>query len=81
MTCNLIIELCIEPVAYRDSYFGDGKYPILYSDFFCGGWETNLTHCDKRIFPHSKCSRDSVAGVLCGYGTNIILILYYIQCC
>ncbi|XP_019850479.1 PREDICTED: scavenger receptor cysteine-rich domain superfamily protein-like isoform X2 [Amphimedon queenslandica] len=57
----------LEPVAYHNSYFGDGKYPIMYSDFSCGGWETNLTDCDKKIFPQSKCSRDSVAGVLCGY--------------
>ena len=71
----------LEPVVFTNSTFGAGKYPIVYTNFDCGGWENTLTECDKQIYPQSVCSRKNVAGVLCGYGMNfnnvtVFIILY-----
>lgn len=67
-----------EPVVLTNSTFGAGMYPIVYTDFACGGWETALTECDKQLYPQSACSRDNVAGVLCGYGESRYLFVQFI---
>ena len=59
-----------------NSTFGAGIYPIVYTNVACGGWETTLADCDKQVYPQSECSREDVAGVLCGYGNGIIYKLY-----
>ena len=53
---------------FHNSTFGDGKYPIVYSKIACGGWETKLKDCSNEEYPKLNCSRNNVAGVLCGYG-------------
>jgi deleted-in-malignant-brain-tumors protein 1 len=58
------------PIVLSGSEFGSGQYPIVYSNMGCGGWETNITDCNKMIYPQSNCSRGNVAGVLCGYDCN-----------
>lgn len=41
----------------------------MYSEMKCGGWENNLADCPKQdSFTDISCSRDNIAGVLCGYG-------------
>ena len=65
----------LEPVVFTNSTFGAGIYPIVYTNFVCGGWESTLTECDKQIYPQSACSRKNVAGVLCGYGMNSINVV------
>ena len=59
----------LEPIPFYNSSFGDGKYPIVYSNLACKGWETNLRYCGKEVYPQSSCPRSHVAGVLCGHGT------------
>ena len=73
----LIVFVLTEPVSYSNSSFGAGYYPIVYSNFACGGWETDLADCGRQVYPQSNCSRDHVAGVLCGYGRDIKLILSF----
>lgn len=48
----------------------------MYTNIACGGWETTLSDCGKHVYPQSECSRDNVAGVLCGHGNGIIYKLY-----
>jgi deleted-in-malignant-brain-tumors protein 1 len=60
----------LEPVVFTNSSFGAGQYPIVYSNFACGGWEDSLGDCSKIVNPHFNCSRKNVAGVLCGYDCN-----------
>ena len=67
----------IEPVVYSNSYFGDGNYPIVYSNMGCGGWESNIASCKKDSFLNFNCTRDNIAGVLCGYGKYISPVCMY----
>ena len=53
---------------FTKSEFGAGQYPIVYSNTGCGGWESKLSNCQNQVYPQSSCSRNNVAGVLCGYG-------------
>ena len=48
----------------------------MYTNIACGGWETTLADCNKQVYPQSECSRNNVAGVLCGHGNGIISKLY-----
>ena len=59
-----------EPIVFTGSYFGDGKYPIVYSNLKCGGWENDITDCGKDNYLDFSCSRNNVAGLLCGYGKS-----------
>ena len=34
----------------------------------CGGWESNIASCQKDSYLDFTCTRDNIAGVLCGYG-------------
>ena len=63
-----------EPIAFSNSYFGAGDGPIIYSQMACGGWERDIDDCDKAEVLEFTCSRDKVAGVLCGYGEKICAI-------
>ena len=58
------------PVAYHNSFFGDGLYPIVYSMMGCTAPEAALGLCDKQVYGEFSCSRNSVAGVLCGQGNQ-----------
>ena len=60
-----------EPYVFSNSHFGDGQYPIVYSDVNCGGWEDSLMDCEHTKLPEFTCSRENTAGVLCGYGELI----------
>ena len=60
-----------EPYVFYNSHFGDGQYPIVYSDVNCGGWEDLLVECEFTKIPELTCSRKNTAGVLCGYGMLI----------
>lgn len=72
------------PTVLLSSEFGSGKYPIVYSNMTCGGWESTLYSCKKQVYPMSSCPRSHVAGVLCGYSKDttmpIISILYFTDC-
>ena len=67
----MCLYFIIEPYVYRNTQFGDGEYPIVYSNVSCGGWEDDITHCKRNDFKDTICSRQHVAGVLCGYGMFI----------
>ena len=47
--------------------FGDGDRPIVYQ-LRCYGCETNITHCNKNVYPNLYCNRQSIAGVRCKHG-------------
>ena len=64
----LFIIFISEPFVLNNSTFGPGQYPIVYSNFACGGYENSLSDCKKQIYPNTDCSQSNVAGVLCGYG-------------
>ncbi len=66
-----------EPYVYSDSRFGNGQYPIVYSSVSCGGWEDSLIQCTHNQYKDTVCSRQHVAGVLCGYGILIIIIIIH----
>ena len=68
------VLLTIEPVAYSKSYFGAGDGPIIYSQVACGGWESDISECKKAEVLEFTCSRDKVAGMLCGYGEKKCVI-------
>ena len=70
-----VYKISIEPVVFTRSEFGAGQYPIVFTSISCGGWENELSICNKQAYPQSSCSRNNVAGVLCGYG----MLLYPIQ--
>ncbi len=55
-------------MAYHNSFFGDGIYPLVYSMMACGGFEDRIGDCDKKTYSEFSCSRDRFAGVLCGQG-------------
>ena len=59
--------ISIEPVVFIRSEFGAGDYPIVFTSIDCGGWENGLSICNKQVYPQSSCSRNNIAGVLCGY--------------
>lgn len=60
---------------YSGSYFGDGIYPIVFSNMQCIGPEDDLINCPKDQYLTFTCPRSQVAGVLCGYGTlNCMMI-------
>lgn len=69
--CVVNISPSTEPIVFSDSYFGDGIYPIIYSNMGCGGWESNVGACKKDGFLDFSCTRDNIAGVLCGYGNTL----------
>ena len=56
------------PVAYTDSFFGDGVYPIVWSNVKCNGWEKSFDDCTKSTYLNFWCTRARVAGVLCAEG-------------
>lgn len=68
MSNTHVLYFVTEAVAYHNSYFGDGDGPISYSRVSCGGWEKKLTDCSSKKYPSFSCSREHVAGVLCGDG-------------
>ena len=70
MSIKLFIHL-VEPVVFLNSIFGAGQYPIVHSNFACGGWESNLTDCSSTVYTQFNCSRNNTAGVLCGYGNML----------
>ena len=63
-----LCKLRIEPVVFNNSHFGNGQYPIVYSNIKCGGWENKLDDCEKDQHLNFECSAHSTAGLLCGYG-------------
>ena len=70
--CVVNIFSSTEPIVFSDSYFGDGIYPIIYSNMGCGGWESNvIKECKKQTYNDFFCTRDNIAGVLCGYGNTL----------
>ena len=69
------VSLTTEPIAYSKSYFGAGDGPIIYSQMTCGGWERDISQCTKAEVFEFTCSREQVAGVLCGYGEKQCAII------
>ena len=63
--CNYLYH-CIEPVVYYHSKYGKGDIPILYSNFYCQGWEKALSDCSRSNYLSFSCS--TVAGLLCPDG-------------
>lgn len=68
----MLILLFLEPIVLPNSEFGDGTYPIVYSNVTCGGWESTITQCNKVEYMNTICSRKHTAGVLCGYSKGFI---------
>ena len=66
----MVIIITIEPVVYRDSMFGEGDGPIVYTNMECEGFERDLRYCEKDMYPYSTCSRNKQVGVLCKDGKN-----------
>ena len=58
-------RVSIEPVVYKNSEFGDGDGPIIYSDIGCRGYETSIFDCPKIDNGQFTCSRNNIAGVKC----------------
>ena len=42
----------------------------MYSNLKCEGWENDITKCGKDNYLDFSCSRNNVAGLLCGYGNS-----------
>ena len=60
------------PATFYGSYFGDGDYPMVYSNVSCAGWEKNFFDCPKDEFPsftnEEFCTRSNVVGLRCYEG-------------
>ena len=54
-----------EPTVYKNSYFGDGSVPIVYSNLGCHGYENTVLDCSREEFGSFSCSRNNIAGVTC----------------
>ncbi|XP_019854372.1 PREDICTED: scavenger receptor cysteine-rich domain superfamily protein-like [Amphimedon queenslandica] len=67
VVCQQLGHPELEPFVLNNSTFGPGQYPIVYSNFACGGYENSLSDCTKQTYPNTACSQSNVAGVLCGY--------------
>ena len=65
---SIIFSSHIEPIAFTGSHFGDGIYPIIYSNMGCVGPESSIADCTKNEYSGFSCPRNRVAGALCGYG-------------
>ena len=63
-----------EPTVYRDSHFGDGDGPIVYSNLDCKGYEDSLSDCSKHKYGNFSCSRERVAGIKCQDGRYLLPI-------
>ena len=69
----------VEPIAFHNSYFGDGYGPILYSNVSCGGWEQVLQTALKLPTPplsvpvnrQLECSVVNVSGLISSFVLNI----------
>jgi deleted-in-malignant-brain-tumors protein 1 len=68
IVCTQLGQPDLAPVAFYGSHFGDGTFPIVYSNMACVGSETTLASCSKSSYLQFSCPRTKVAGVLCGYG-------------
>ena len=66
----IIVIIISEPYVFTNSTFGAGQFPIVYSNLGCVGFENSLGACQKQTYPNATCSRNNVAGVLCGYGEH-----------
>ena len=66
--CTSCYLCSLEPIVFHNSYFGAGSRPIVYSNMACIGFENTTVTCSKQVYPSFTCSRDNVAGVLCGAG-------------
>ena len=54
-----------EPTIFNNSYYGDGNYPIVYSNINCRGWENAITDCNKDNYLEYTCPSGHVAGLRC----------------
>ena len=55
-----------EPTVYTSSaMYGDGDGAIIFSNFDCQGYESNMFDCNRTSYGYFTCSRDSVVGVKC----------------
>lgn len=63
--------MSIEPIVYKNSEFGDGDGPIVYSNIGCRGYETSLFDCPKLDNGLFTCSRNTIAGVKCVDGKHL----------
>ena len=51
------------------AYFGEGSGLILLDDVNCGGTESSILACTRRIFGEHDCVHKEDAGVIC-YGES-----------
>ena len=49
----------------RNSKFGDGEGPMIYSNLNCFGHENQITECTKTEFPNFSCNRQYTIGLHC----------------
>ncbi|XP_011409971.1 PREDICTED: scavenger receptor cysteine-rich domain superfamily protein-like [Amphimedon queenslandica] len=67
VVCQQLGHPELEPIAFFGSHFGDGIYPIIYSNMGCVGPESSIVDCTKTEYSGFSCPRNRVAGALCGY--------------
>ena len=76
--CNYSDYVCMaEFVVYKNSEFGDGDGPIIYSNIGCRGFENSIFDCPRIDDGLFTCSRNNIAGIKCVEGKSDIDINWY----
>lgn len=52
-------------ISRRYAYYGMGSGPILLSDLYCTGTESNMLECNRNMYGTLSCSHNQDAGVRC----------------
>ena len=79
-TCalDICVYLCIGAIIYKNSKFGKGDGPVIYSNVDCYGHENIISECSKTMYPNFTCSNYyyGIIGILCLDSKNLISSTY-----
>ena len=65
-TFSLLIYLFMQGAKPRyGAFYGQGSGPILLSDLYCAGSESNILECNRNMYGVTHCGHYEDAGVKC----------------
>ena len=68
---------CVDFIVYKNSEFGAGDGPIIYSNVMCRGFEASIFDCPKIDDGLFTCSHNNIAGIKCVDGMYVLIVLYW----
>ena len=69
-----------EPIIFLKSYFGESKYPFVYNNMDCEGWEDGLCECKKTKYLSLECSRGMTAVFYVEILKHSFAIIFFCSC-